>query len=76
MLRKKLLAILCASVLISATVPVLAAPAQTMKSEAGTLEVTPVVTGLEHPWALAFLPDRKGMLVTCLLYTSPSPRDS
>ncbi|WP_223458132.1 MULTISPECIES: PQQ-dependent sugar dehydrogenase [unclassified Pseudomonas] len=64
MLRKNLLAALCASVLISATVPVLAAPAQTMKSEEGTLEVTPVVTGLEHPWALAFLPDRKGMLVT------------
>lgn len=64
MLRKNLLAALCASVLISAAVPVLAAPAQTMKSEEGTLEVTPVVTGLEHPWALAFLPDRKGMLVT------------
>ncbi|WP_223461299.1 MULTISPECIES: PQQ-dependent sugar dehydrogenase [unclassified Pseudomonas] len=64
MLRKNLLATLCAGVLISATVPVLAAPTQTMKSEEGTLEVTPVVTGLEHPWGLAFLPDRKGMLVT------------
>lgn len=64
MLRKNLLATLCAGVLISATVPVLAAPAQTMKSEDGTLEVTPIVTGLEHPWALAFLPDSKGMLVT------------
>ncbi|KJZ43612.1 PQQ-dependent sugar dehydrogenase [Pseudomonas fluorescens] len=64
MLRKNLLAILCASVLISASVPVLAAPTQTMKSEDGTLEVTPIVTGLEHPWALAFLPDSKGMLVT------------
>ncbi|POF43652.1 oxidoreductase [Pseudomonas laurylsulfativorans] len=64
MLRKNLLASLCASVLITATVPVLAASTQTMKSEEGTLEVTPIVTGLEHPWALAFLPDRKGMLVT------------
>jgi glucose/arabinose dehydrogenase len=64
MLRKDLLATLCASVLITATVPVLAAPTQTMKSEEGTLEVTPVVTGLEHPWAVAFLPDGKGMLVT------------
>ncbi|CAI8985858.1 PQQ-dependent sugar dehydrogenase [Pseudomonas sp. IT-P4] len=63
MLRKNLLATLCASVLMSAG-PVLSAPAQTMKSEDGTLEVTPVVTGLEHPWALAFLPDSKGMLVT------------
>ncbi|VVM40771.1 PQQ-dependent sugar dehydrogenase [Pseudomonas fluorescens] len=64
MLRKHLLATLCASVLITATVPVLAASSQTMKSEEGTLEVTPVVTGLEHPWALAFLPDGKNMLVT------------
>ncbi|WP_223444545.1 MULTISPECIES: PQQ-dependent sugar dehydrogenase [Pseudomonas] len=64
MLRKNLLATFCASVLISATVPVLAAPIRTMKSEEGTLEVTPIVTGLEHPWALAFLPDRKDMLVT------------
>ncbi|RAI69413.1 PQQ-dependent sugar dehydrogenase [Pseudomonas fluorescens] len=64
MLRKKLLAIVCAGALITATAAVLAAPTQTMKSEAGTLEVTPVVTGLEHPWALAFLPDGKSMLVT------------
>jgi glucose/arabinose dehydrogenase len=64
MLRKNLLATLCAGVLISATVPVLAAPVQTMKSEDGTLEVTPIVTGLEHPWALAFLPDSKNMLLT------------
>jgi glucose/arabinose dehydrogenase len=64
MLRKHLLATLCAGALISATVPALAASTQTMKSEEGTLEVTPVVTGLEHPWALAFLPDGKNMLVT------------
>jgi len=64
MLRKDLLATLCASVLITATVPALAAPGQAMKSEEGTLEVTTIVTGLEHPWALAFLPDRKSMLVT------------
>ena len=35
-----------------------------MKSEQGTLEVTTLTQGLEHPWALAFLPDRQGMLVT------------
>ncbi|MHC8333333.1 PQQ-dependent sugar dehydrogenase [Pseudomonas sp. LB3P25] len=64
MLRKTLLATLCASALITATAPVFAAPPQNLKSEQGTLEVTPITTGLEHPWALAFLPDRQGMLVT------------
>lgn len=64
MLRKNLLAPLCAGALITVTCTVLAAPTQTMKSEEGTLEATPVVTGLEHPWALAFLPDGKSMLVT------------
>jgi glucose/arabinose dehydrogenase len=64
MLRKTLLATLCASALITATAPVFAAPTQNLKSEQGTLEVTPITKGLEHPWALAFLPDRQGMLVT------------
>ena len=64
MLRKTLLATLCASALISVTAPVFAAPAQNFKSEQGTLEVTTITTGLEHPWALAFLPDHQGMLVT------------
>ncbi|PQP03964.1 oxidoreductase [Pseudomonas frederiksbergensis] len=63
MLRKTLLATLCAGVLITSA-PVFAAPAQELKSEEGTLEVTPIVKGLEHPWALAFLPGRQGMLVT------------
>jgi glucose/arabinose dehydrogenase len=31
--------------------------AATLDSSAGPLEVTPVVTGLDEPWALAFLPD-------------------
>ena len=64
MLRKTLLATFCASVLITATAPVIAAPTQDMKSEQGTLEVTPIAKGLAHPWSLAFLPNRKGMLVT------------
>ncbi|AWY39266.1 PQQ-dependent sugar dehydrogenase [Pseudomonas putida] len=64
MLRKTLLATLCASALIAAALPAMAASSQEMNSEQGTLEVTPIVQGLEHPWALAFLPDRKGMLVT------------
>ncbi|WP_213938940.1 PQQ-dependent sugar dehydrogenase [Pseudomonas sp. dw_612] len=64
MLRKTLLATFCASALIIAAAPVFAAPTQELKSEQGTLEVTPITKGLEHPWALAFLPDRQGMLVT------------
>ncbi|KAA0976001.1 PQQ-dependent sugar dehydrogenase [Pseudomonas sp. ANT_J28] len=64
MLRKTLLATLCASALITVTAPVFAAPTQNLKSEQGTLEVTTMTKGLEHPWALAFLPDRQGMLVT------------
>jgi glucose/arabinose dehydrogenase len=64
MLRKTLLATLCASALITATAPVFAASTQNLKSEQGTLEVTTVTKGLDHPWALAFLPDRQGMLVT------------
>jgi len=64
MLRKTFLATLCASTLITANTPVYAAPIQELKSEQGTLEVTQIVEGLDHPWALAFLPDRQGMLVT------------
>lgn len=33
-------------------------------SEHGTLQVSQVVAGLEHPWSMAFLPDRQGLLVT------------
>lgn len=62
MLRKTLLAGLCASALIAA--PAFAAAPKELQSEQGTLEVTTITQGLEHPWALAFLPDRQGMLVT------------
>ena len=43
----------------------LAAPAyaQTFPSSAGNLNVETIAHGLEHPWALAFLPDGR-MLVT------------
>lgn len=63
MLHKTLLATF-ASVLIGAGMPALAATSQQLKSEQGTLEVTPIAKGLDHPWALAFLPDQQGMLVT------------
>lgn len=62
MLRKTLLATLCAGALLS-TAALAAAPKE-LQSEQGTLEVTTITQGLEHPWALAFLPDRQGMLVT------------
>lgn len=64
MLRKTLLATVCASTLFTAALPVFAASVQELKSEQGTLEVTQIAKGLENPWALAFLPDSKGMLVT------------
>ncbi|WP_212624677.1 PQQ-dependent sugar dehydrogenase [Pseudomonas sp. PP3] len=64
MLRKSILSALCASAMLTATLPVLAASAQEMKSEQGALEVTSIAKGLEHPWSVAFLPDRQGMLVT------------
>jgi glucose/arabinose dehydrogenase len=62
MLRKTLLATLCAGALISA--PAFAVAPKELQSEQGTLEVTTITQNLEHPWALAFLPDGQGMLVT------------
>ena len=64
MLRKTLLASLCAGALISFTAPTFAAAPRELQSEQGTLEVTTIAQGLDHPWALVFLPDRQGMLVT------------
>jgi len=64
MLRKTLLATLCASVFLT-TVPVAsAATAQQYASEQGNLSVTPITQNLDHPWALAFLPDSQGIMVT------------
>ncbi|WP_335945224.1 PQQ-dependent sugar dehydrogenase [Pseudomonas sp. G166] len=64
MLRKTLLAALCASAVLTLATPAVAAQTQQAKSEEGTLEVSTVAKGLEHPWALAFLPDQQGILVT------------
>ncbi|RAU47639.1 MULTISPECIES: PQQ-dependent sugar dehydrogenase [unclassified Pseudomonas] len=59
MIRQTLIASLCATALLH-----LPLQAATYKSEEGTLTVDEVVGGLQHPWAVAFLPDNKGMLVT------------
>ncbi|HEN8798723.1 TPA: PQQ-dependent sugar dehydrogenase [Pseudomonas putida] len=62
MLRAHWLATLTAAVLM----PVLAQAAseQKFRSEQGTLTVSTVADGLRNPWALAFLPGGKDMLVT------------
>ncbi len=62
--RKTLIATLCATALSVLPLAVSAGPVQTFKSEEGTLSVEEVAKGLQHPWALAFLPDSQGMLVT------------
>ena len=63
MLRKTLLATLCAGALISAAGLCRRRP-KSCKANRAPLKSRPITTGLEHPWALAFLPDRQGMLVT------------
>ncbi|MDM8349400.1 PQQ-dependent sugar dehydrogenase [Pseudomonas sp. sp1636] len=50
-----------AAVLISTLA---AAQTREFPSEQGTLQVKQLVAGLEHPWSMAFLPDRHGLLVS------------
>ncbi|MEE4071760.1 PQQ-dependent sugar dehydrogenase [Pseudomonas viridiflava] len=64
MFRKTLFATLCATAVLSLPLFAGAAPTENYKSDLGTVTVTPVAEGLNYPWALAFLPDRKGILVT------------
>jgi glucose/arabinose dehydrogenase len=56
--RTLLIASLCACANASA------GPIQTLDSELGPVSVNQIATGLDHPWALAFLPSQQGMLVT------------
>ena len=39
-------------------------PAMAERSELGELQLTEVAAGLEHPWALAFLPEEQGYLIS------------
>jgi len=64
MLRKTLMTTLCTSAVLAFATPGSAAQVQTFKSEEGTVEVTTVARGLEHPWSVTFLPEQQGMLVT------------
>lgn len=48
---------------LMAVIAALPAQAETVESSAGPLQIEAVVTGLEEPWALEFLPDG-GLLVT------------
>ncbi|WP_296230165.1 PQQ-dependent sugar dehydrogenase [Pseudomonas sp. UBA4617] len=54
------------TVTAAALLPLLAQAAaeQQFRSEEGTLTVSTLADGLRHPWALAFLPGGKDMLVT------------
>ena len=64
MLRKTLLAAVCATSLLNFAFSVHADGPKSFSSEAGAVTATPVVKGLNHPWAVAFLPNNKGMLIT------------
>ena len=64
MLKKTALATCVITSMFALTANAQTGQAQTFKSELGPVTATPVVQGLDHPWALAFLPDKKGMLVT------------
>lgn len=61
---KTLIATFCASAVLTLSLNASAGPVQDFKTEQGTISVEEVAKGLDHPWALAFLPDNKGMLIT------------
>ena len=62
-LRKTLLAVFCTSTLLPLATAY-AADGQQFPSEQGSITATPIAKGLDHPWAVAFLPDKQGFLVT------------
>ena len=48
--------------------------AETRATAAGPVEITPIVTGLDLPWAVAFLPDPDGVWRGALLITEKDGR--
>lgn len=54
------------TLMTAALLPLLAhaAPERDFKSEEGSVKVSTLAEGLRNPWALAFLPDGQGILVT------------
>ena len=56
---KRALLALAVTGLLALTPPVMAE-----RSELGELQLTEVAAGLEHPWALAFLPEGQGYLIS------------
>ncbi|MFB8831550.1 PQQ-dependent sugar dehydrogenase [Azotobacter sp. CWF10] len=55
---------LCLRALFCTVLLIPAVQAAQYPSEKGPVQVDPVVDGLEHPWAVAFLPDGRSMLIT------------
>ncbi|WP_439859167.1 PQQ-dependent sugar dehydrogenase [Pseudomonas sp. MBLB4136] len=62
MRNRRSLAMLGLLAVLAMSLPV--AQARELPSERGTLQVTTLLSGLEHPWALAFLPHEQGLLLT------------
>jgi aldose sugar dehydrogenase len=62
MRNRRSLAMLGLAAVLAMSLP--AAQARELPSERGTLQVTTLLSGLEHPWALAFLPGEQGLLLT------------
>ena len=64
MFKKTVLATLCTTAMLNVALLACASDAQSSASELGVVTATSVVDGLNHPWALAFLPNKQGILVT------------
>ena len=60
---KRALLALAVTSLLALTAPAMAM-AMAERSELGELQLTEVAGGLEHPWALAFLPEGQGYLIS------------